>query len=166
MNKVNNVNITGNIQESNEVKTKNIQVIDEEIEELFNGTFSYYLIEFVYAFILVVTITIWSFLGFIVWLPLLLRTTTFLAGTVFYASLFRDQPRVLLAQRSVNFAVRFYNKGFKHFIIFYKQRHYPEPPVGLFEPLSTMKWIELFLECIWVIGFWVATYFLTHSLFA
>lgn len=138
----------------------------EEMEEPTNGTFSYYLIESVYAIILVVTVVTWTVLGFIVWVPLLLRTTTLLAGTVFYASLFRDQPRVMHAQKSVNFAVRFYVRGFKHFLNFYQQRNEPEPPVGLFEPLSTMMWKELLIECIWVLGFWIATYFLMHGVFA
>lgn len=151
------------VYEKIESDAKHILEIDEEIELPNKGTFSYFLIECVYAFILVVTVITWTFLGFIVWIPLLLRTTTILAGTVFYASLFRDQPRVIHAQRSVNYAVHFYVRGFKHFLNFYNQRHEPEPPMGLFEPLSTMKWKELFIECIWVLVFWIASYFLLHS---
>lgn len=119
----------------------------------------HYLIEGVYAFILVVTVGAWAVIGFAVWLPLLVRSTTLLAGSVFYASLFRDQARVTHAQRSVHFAVRFYVRGFGHFLAFYRQRHEPEPPAGLFEPLTTMKWRELLVECAWVVGVWAVSYF-------
>jgi hypothetical protein len=100
---------------------------------------SHYLSEAVYAVMLVVTVDAWTVLGFAVWLPLLVRTTTLLAGSIFYAGLFRDQARVINAQRSVHFAVRFYVRGFEHFLSFYRQRAVPDPPVGLFEPQTTMK---------------------------
>ena len=122
-----------------------------------------YLIEAVYSFILVVTVGGWALAGFAVWIPLLVRTTTLLAAAVFYATLFRDQARVVNAQRSLHFAVRFYVRGFEHFLTFYRQRHDPEPPIGLFEPLSEMKWKELVVECIWVLGVWAGIYLVVHS---
>jgi hypothetical protein len=144
-----------------EARKKRIAELSAELE---GGRFGRFLIEGVYAFILVVTVGVWTVLGFVVWMPLLVRTTTILAGSVLYASLFRDQPRVVHAQRSVHFAVRFYVKGFEHFFVFYRQRHEPDPPVGLLEPLTTMKWKELLVECVWVIGVWTVTYFVVHSL--
>lgn len=125
-----------------------------------------YLIEFVYALILVLTVGGWSIAGFAVWVPLLVRTTTLLAAAVFYSTLFRDQARVINAQYTLHFAVRFYVRGFEHFLTFYRQRHDPEPPPGLLEPLSEMKWKELLIECLWVIGVWVGVYILVHSLSA
>jgi hypothetical protein len=119
-----------------------------------------HLIESVYGFILLVTVGGWSVAGFAVWIPLLVRTTTLLAASVFYATLFRDAARVQNAQRSLHFAVRFYVRGFDHFICFYRQRHEPEAPLGLFEPLSEMKWKELLIECAWVIGVWAGLYFI------
>jgi hypothetical protein len=124
-----------------------------------------YLIEAVYGLILVVTVLTWSVVGFAVWVPLLVRSTSLLAGAVFYSSLFRDQARVTNAQRSVHFAVRFYIRGFAHFLSFYQQRHDPEPPIGLFEPISDMKWKELLVECAWVVGVWTVGYFAIHALF-
>ena len=47
---------------------------------------------------------------------------------------------------SVHFAVRFYVRGFEHFVVFYRQRAEPDPPVGLFEPLTAMKWKELLMS--------------------
>jgi len=78
--------------EENRIKREALMT---ELTELEGGCFGRYLIESVYAFILVVTVGGWAVLGFPVWLPLLVRTTTLLAGSVFYASLFRDQPRML-----------------------------------------------------------------------
>ena len=124
-----------------------------------------YLIEGVYALILVVTVGGWAIAGFGVWVPLLVRTTTLLAAAVFYATLFRDQPRVTSAERSLHFAVRFYVRGFEHFLAFYRHRHDPEPPIGLLEPLSDMKWLELFIECLWVVGVWTVLYIVVHALF-
>lgn len=123
-----------------------------------------YLIETVYGFILFVTVGGWALAGFAVWVLLLVRTTTLLAAAVFYATLFRDQARVVNAQRSLHFAVRFYVRGFEHFLTFYRQRHDPEPPMGLFEPLSDMKWKELVVECVWVLGVWAGVYLVVHSL--
>ena len=141
---------------------KNLDEID--VNEFREGNFGYFIIESVYAFILIVTVSTWTILGFFVWLPLLVRSTTILAGSVFYASLFSDQPRVVLAKKNVHFAVRFYVRGFDHFLTFYRQRHEPESPLGLFEPLTEMKWKELLVECIWVFGVWILTYLVTHSL--
>lgn len=126
--------------------------------------FGHYLIESVYALIVVVTVGAWAVLGLAVWFPLLVRTTTVLAGSVFYSSLFRDQARVAHAQRSVHFAVRFYVLGFVHFLDFYRKRGEPESPVGLFEPLTAMKWKELLVECAWVFAVWTVTYLVLHSL--
>ena len=125
--------------------------------------FGDYLVEAVYAVILVVTIGTWAVIGAAVWVPLLVRTTTLLAASVFYATLFRDQARVTNAQRALHFSVRFYTKGFEHFLAFYRQRHDPEPPVGLLEPLSEMKWKELVVECVWVVVVWSAIYLIVHS---
>jgi len=122
------------------------------------------LIEAVYRVILLVTITGWTIVGFAVWVPLLIRTTTLLGAAVFYATLFRDRVRVLNAQASVHFAVRFYVRGFEHFLAFYRQRHEPEPPLGLLEPLSEMKWKELLIECFWVVGVWAALSFFLRGI--
>lgn len=122
------------------------------------------LVEYVYRLILGVTVGTWTVVGFLVWVPLLIRTTTILAGTVFYSTLFRDQPRVNNAQRGVHFAVSFYPRGFDHFIEFYRHRHDIDARAGLLEPLSTMKWKELLVECGWVVGAWGATYLVLHGL--
>ena len=114
------------------------------------------LIEGVYAVILVVTVGAWAILGFVVWVPLIVRNTILLAGTVFYASLFRDQIRVADAKGCVQFAARFYGRGFEHFLAFHRQRHEPEAPVGLFEPLTAMTRDELLVDCLWVVTVWGA----------
>ena len=119
--------------------------------------FAHYLIEGVYAVILAVTVGAWSVLGFVVWLPLLVRTTCVLAGTVFYVSLFRDPARAAQAQENVRFAARFYARGFEHFLGFYRQRGEPETPVGLFEPLTAMTRRQFVVECAWVVSVWMVT---------
>jgi hypothetical protein len=124
--------------------------------------FEHYLIEGVYAVILAVTVGAWAVLGFVVWVPLLVRTTTFLAGTVFYISLFRNPARMADAQSGVHFAVRFYGRGFEHFLGFYRQRREPEKPAGLFEPLTTMTRDDLLVECVWVVTVWMATVFTVY----
>ena len=123
--------------------------------------------EVVYVAILLITVGAWTLVGFAVWVPLLVRTTTIMAASVFYATLFRDPARILNAERSLHFAVRFYLRGFEHFLTFYRQRHeFSEAPVGLLEPLSEMKWKELLVECAWVIGVWSLVYLFSHALMA
>ena len=120
------------------------------------------LIEIVYTLVLLTTVGGWTIAGFLVWVPLLIRTTTHLVAVVFYSTLFRDQARVGKAEQYLHLAVRFYLRGFEHFINFYRQRHAPEPPSGLLEPLSEMKWKELLVECIWIVGAWGILYYSTH----
>src|SRR5580700_5243465 len=81
------------------------------------------LVEAVYFLILVVTVTGWTVIGFLVWVPLLIRTTMLLTAVVLYATLFRDQGRVVRAEEALSLAVSFYVRGFEHFIGFYRQRH-------------------------------------------
>lgn len=125
--------------------------------------FGQFLIEGVYAAILVVTVGAWAVLGFVVWVPLLVRTTLFLAGTVLYVSLFRDLAQLARAQSSVHFAVRLYSRGFEHFRAFYRQRGQPEQPVGLFEPLTAMTRDDLLVEGVWVGTVWVGAVFAMNA---
>ena len=122
-----------------------------------------YIVEAIYFVIVVATIGGWAVAGFVVWVPLLVRTTVIFAGSVFYANLFRDAARVRNAERALHFAVRFYIDGFRHFLLFYRYRHDTEAPVGLLEPLSEMRWKEMLVECLWVSAVWGATYWFVHS---
>jgi hypothetical protein len=114
------------------------------------------LIEAVYGVILALTMSAWAVLGFVVWVPLLVQHTIFLAGTVFYVSLFRDQIKLAHAQGRVQFATRFYANGFEHFLAFYRQRGQPDTPVGLFEPLTAMTRGDFLVEGAWVVTVWGA----------
>ena len=138
---------------------RRIAAIDKASPPSAVDRFGHYLIEGVYAVILAVTVGAWAVLGFVVWVPLLVRYTTLLAGTVFYVSLFRDPARLAHAQSRVHFAVRFYKRGFEHFLTFYRKRGEPEQPVGLFEPLTTMTRNELLVEGAWVGTVWIAAAF-------
>jgi hypothetical protein len=128
-------------------------------------TLADHLVEGVYAVVLVVTVTAWGVVGFAVWVPLVVRSTMLLAAVVFYSTLFSDLARIANAERALHFAVRLYVRGFEHFLGFYRHRHDPEPPVGLLEPLSDMKWKELVVQCLWVILVWVAGYLMVGGLF-
>jgi hypothetical protein len=123
-----------------------------------------HLVEAVYAVVLVVTVSAWALVGFAVWVPLVVRSTMLLAAVVFYATLFRDLARIANAERALHFAVRLYVRGFDHFLAFYRHRLEPEPPVGLLEPLSEMKWKELLVQCLWVILVWAAGYLMLAAL--
>jgi hypothetical protein len=125
--------------------------------------FGHYLIEGVYALILVVTMGAWAVLGFVVWVPLLVRATILLAGTVFYVSLFRDPEKLAHAQRSVHFAVRLYARGFEHFLTFYRKRGEPVTPVGLFEPLTAMTRDDFLIDGVWVATVWLAAVFAVNA---
>ena len=151
------------LQELVDVTRRRLAGIEKQSAPSALDRFEHYLIESVYAVILAVTVGAWAVLGFVVWVPLLVRTTSILAGTVFYVSLFRDQARVAQAQANVHFAVRFYARGFEHFLVFYRQRAEPETPVGLFEPLTTMTGRELLVECAWVVTVWVVTVFSVNA---
>jgi hypothetical protein len=137
-----------------------------ETARISHRSFGDLLIEAVYVLILMVTVGGWTVVGFLVWVPLLIRTTTLLAAVVFYSTLFRDQPRVTRAEQSLHFAVRFYLRGFEHVINFYRHRHAEEAPSGLLEPLSEMRWKEMIVQCLWVVGAWAIVYFSFHSLLA
>ena len=133
---------------------RRLAAIEEESDPSVWDRFGRSLIEGVYAVILGVTIGAWTLLGFVVWVPLVIRNTILLAGTVFYVSLFRDKAKLTFAQCQVQFAARFYARGFEHFLACYRQRGEPYPPVGLFEPLTAMTRGELLVDGLWVITVW------------
>ncbi|HUR21550.1 MAG TPA: hypothetical protein VMZ90_12120 [Vicinamibacterales bacterium] len=142
-----------------DVTRRRIAALETQSAPSAGDRLGYYLIEAVYAVILVVTIGAWAVLGFVVWVPLLVRTTTLFAATVFYVSLFRDRARLASAQRCLHFAVRFYERGFAHFRAFYRQRGEPETPAGLFEPLTALTRSEVLLVCLWVVTVWTLSAF-------
>jgi hypothetical protein len=122
-----------------------------------------FLIEAVYLLILIVTVGGWTIVGFVVWVPLLIRTTMLLSATVLYSTLFGDQDRVLLAEQGLYFAVRFYIRGFEHFVNFYCNRHEGKPQGGLLP--SKIHWKEMIVQCVWVVLAWGLVSFSVHSLF-
>ena len=141
-----------------DVTRRRLAALDEERDPSVWDRFGRSLIECVYAVILGVTIGSWTVLGFVVWVPLLVRNTMLLAGTVLYVSLYRDQAKLSYAQGQVQFAARFYARGFEHFLSFYRQRGEPYPPVGLFEPLTTVTRGDLLVDGLWVITVWGAVW--------
>jgi hypothetical protein len=144
-----------------DVTRQRLVAIDRRHAPSIANRFAHSLIECVYASILAVTTVVWTMLGFVLWVPLLVRNTVLLAGTVFYASLYRDNAKVMDAQDQVKFATRFYVLGFEHFLAFYRQRREPEQPVGLLEPLRTMTRGDFVVEGAWVVTVWGAIWRLT-----
>jgi fatty acid desaturase len=142
-----------------DVTRKRIAAIEDHSAPTLGEKFGRALIEGVYAAILAVTMGAWTVAGFVIWVPLLIRTTAFLAATVFYVSLFRDLARLAQAQGRVHFAVRFYPQGFEHFQSFYRKRGEPEQPVGLLEPLTSLTRRELLIEIAWVVTLWALLVF-------
>ena len=146
-----------------DVTRRRLAAIEQHKVPSAGDRFAQNLIEGVYAVILVVTMGAWAILGFVVWVPLLVRNTIFLTGSVFYASLLRDQVIVADAKDAVVFAARFYARGFEHFRAFYRQRYEPEAPVGLFQPLTTMTRGDFLVEGLWVGTVWVGAAFALNA---
>ena len=149
-----------------DVTRRRLEVIEKQHVPSTGDYLAQRLIEGVYAVILGVTLAAWTVIGFVVWVPLLVRHTAFLAGTVFYCSLIRDQLKVAEAQGRVQFAARFYARGFEHFLEFYRRRREPEAPVGLVEPLTTMTRGGLLAESALILAVWVAIVYPITSLVA
>lgn len=140
-----------------DVTRRRLAAIEQQSDPSVADRFAHYLIESVYAVILGITVAAWTVLGFVVWVPLLVRNTLLLTATVFYVSLFRDPARLAHARARVGFATRFYGRGFEHFLAFYRQRGEQETPVGLFEPLTAMTRRDVLVECSWVASVWLVT---------
>jgi hypothetical protein len=85
-----------------------------------------------------------------------------LTATVLYSTLLGDKDRVVQAERGLNFAVRFYLRGFEHFINFYRHRHESEQQEGLIP--EQIQWREMIVQCAWVVVAWTIVYFSVHSL--
>jgi hypothetical protein len=146
------------------VATKESQVATLEVVSSHDahGGLGGLLIELVYLLILIVTVTGWTVVGFLVWVPLLIRMTMVLTGVVLYSALVGDKDPVTKAQQGLYFAVRFYLRGFEHFITFYRERHEGEPQGGLLP--SKIRWQEMIVQCVWVIVAWGIIYLSVHSL--
>jgi len=64
--------------------------------------------------VLVVSLTIWSVLGFMFWIPMLVYTITHFSACIVYVTITEDDPRVLGVR--LERAVRFYLQGFRNVI--------------------------------------------------
>lgn len=107
--------------------------------------------------VLVVTLGVWAVVGFIFWIPMLVRTTTSFSSVLLYATLFGKDPSDF--GRPLVFATTFYIAGFKNIMNALLQTDRRSSAGGF----SAFQWGRYLLEICWAGVFW---YFLLYSLFS
>jgi hypothetical protein len=95
----------------------------------------------------VVVATTWAVVGFLLWIPLLVRVTTVFSAMVVHATITGQKPDALHSYLET--ASRFYSDGFR---IAFEVVHKPankEP-----QPL-VIRLSRVFGECMWTVTFWI-----------
>jgi len=95
------------------------------------------LIDFLRLAVLVVALVIWSVVGFVFWIPLLIRQITMFSVLILHATLTNQDPSA--AGVGLDLAVTFYANGFRKIIsAMYRERHTGSEAGMEFRPLRFM----------------------------
>src|SRR4051812_43939133 len=74
-----------------------------------------YLINGVMIIILLISLAVWSFVGLIFWIPLLLRATTVFSAVIIHSAITKQDPHTM--RHGLESAASFYFNGFRNIII-------------------------------------------------
>ncbi len=111
-----------------------------------------YLIRFLVTIIVLIT---WTFLGFILWVPLLTRMIAYFVSIVTISSITRSVD-IKEAQRRLNFAIEFYLYGYRKILEVMDRKEAGE--IKLEHANSSIDLLgflrKMALDIIWTIIFW------------
>ena len=94
-----------------------------------------------------IVVTAWAVIGFVLWIPLLVRATTVFSAMVVHAAITGQKPDVLRGH--LESASRFYPEGFRiAFDVIHKPTN-SQPHAG------HIQFWRVFAECLWTLAFWI-----------
>lgn len=94
-----------------------------------------------------IVVTAWAVIGFVLWIPLLVRATTVFSAMVVHAAITGQKPDVLRGH--LESASRFYPDGFRiAFDVVHKPTNSQPHPVHI-------QFWRVFAECLWTLAFWM-----------
>ena len=103
-----------------------------------------------------IVVTAWTVIGFILWIPLLVRATTVFSAMLVHACFTRQHPDVLRSH--LESASRFYPDGFRiaYDVVHLPSTQYSSPPA--------IRFGRVFAECAWTLVFWTLLLTLFHPI--
>lgn len=103
----------------------------------------------------VMVLVLWTIIGLIVWVPMLLRMVAYFCGVILISS-FRKVD-VHQAQKRLDFAIQFYSNGFRKIIRSYSETALePGEHLQNNEPIDLAEFLkQAFVDLAWALLFWV-----------
>jgi hypothetical protein len=98
---------------------------------------------------------LWAVIGFICWVPLLVRATASVAAGILYCTITESDPTPL--KNSFETAVTFYPRGFE-MINRVLASNYRGAPIKSSSTVGE-KWWRVTLEILWTVIFWGASFY-------
>jgi len=121
-----------------------------------------YIINAIRSVVIAIVLFLWTFIGFIIWIPLLTRMIAYFTGMV-TMSAFRKST-VKEAQNRLNFAVEFYINGFKKILDVLKRDSYEEIELKDNKPLKIIPLLKsMALDIAWTLLFWAGTILMVYN---
>jgi hypothetical protein len=117
-------------------------------------TASFYFEEGIYAVVSVLTLGVWTVVGFLFWIPFLSRTIAIFMGSVLYSTLIGSSEHTDQMRHVLDYAVRFWFNGFRLIVESIGKRRQGGDALP---PLSKINWQKVVLECLWAALFWTVT---------
>lgn len=112
----------------------------------------------------IITLFIWTFIGFFLWIPLLTRMISYFTGMV-AVSTFKN-ANVTAAQQRLNFAIEFYINGFKKILGVLSKTDSDEITLENTEPFNIDTFIKsVVIDIVWTIIFWSSIILLLYYRF-
>lgn len=109
--------------------------------------------------ILILCLALWSIIGFLFWIPLLVRTVAVFSAGILYATLTREDPAVY--GRQLQTAVTFYADGFRRTVMALSVRADANGAAPKGPPFRVARFL---VEIAWAGVFWVAFLILLERL--
>ncbi len=106
--------------------------------------------------VVVIVLLLWTIIGFIIWIPLLIRMIAYFSGMITISTFRKTDIRE--AQNRLNFAIEFYINGFKKVVDVWKRDSGEEIKLKDNESLSIIPLLKsLAIDIVWTIIFWTIT---------
>lgn len=104
----------------------------------------------VYGFVLLV----WGIIGFLAWLPLLMRTIAVYCVAL-VQSAFLSNGNLIAAQAALELSIRFYSRGFRQISDgFHTSASQGTATITSVGPIGPVDWSKFIREMLWFVLFW------------
>ncbi len=105
------------------------------------------------VFITVVILLIWSVIGLMFWIPLMIRMVAYFCGMITISTF--QNVDIKYAQDRLNFSIEFYVMGFIKILDILKRKKFGEIKLETNQPINFKRLLfSIIWDIIWTISFW------------